>query len=294
MLSERGDAVTPPASQLLARPPLPGRPGSPALYAYLLDLDDELAQDLEVRMRFSARQHATVRLLDAEAGGCDLSGWFRAVGSGPGLLITEGLVAAETCVAGRTVAELLGRTDLLQPPGGNEDEMIGVCPAWRALRPTRLALLDEEFLERVGSWPQIPRALVRRSERRALDLGVLRAISCQPKLEVRLVLLLWHLAARWGRVETAGIRLSLPLTHRLLGQLVAAERPSISHALGRLSHAGIVTGSAGDWHLHGSVDAHLEALIDRASPLDQRQPQNLGRYASAPDATSSERQIARP
>src|SRR5207245_9485797 len=91
--------------------------------------------------------------------------------------------------------------------------------------------------------------------------------GCQPKLEVRLVLLLWHLAARWGRVEPAGLRLSLPLTHRMLGQLVAAERPSISHALARLSHAGIVTGTAGDWHLHGDLDAHVEALIERTTHL---------------------------
>jgi hypothetical protein len=110
--------------------------------------------------------------------------------------------------------------------------------------------------------------LFRRAERRVADVGTLRAISCQPKLEIRLVLLLWHLAARWGRVEPTGIRLSLPLTHRLLGQLVAAERPSISHALSRLSHAGLVTGSAGDWHLHGTVQEHLEALIDRTARIE--------------------------
>ena len=75
---------------------------------------------------------------------------------------------------------------------------------------------------------------------------MLRAITSQPRLEVRLVLLLWHLAARWGRVEPSGVRLSLPLTHRLLGQLVAAERPSISHALKRLAQAGLVTGATDD------------------------------------------------
>jgi hypothetical protein len=49
---------------------------------------------------------------------------------------------------------------------------------------------------------------------------------------------------------------------------VAAERPSISHALRRLSEAGIVTGTPGDWHLHGSVDEHLESLIERTARLD--------------------------
>jgi CRP/FNR family transcriptional regulator, cyclic AMP receptor protein len=220
-----------------------------------------------VRMRFSARQHATVRLLDADTGACELATWFEAVDGGPGLLIVDGLMAVETSVAGRTVTELVGRTDLLQRPEENDDDMIGGCSTWRALGPTRLAMLDADFLDRVRSWPPITHALYRRAERRATDLGRLRAISCQPKLEVRLVLLLWHLAARWGRVEPAGIRLSLPLTHRLLGQLVAAERPSISHALARLSHAGIVTGTAGDWHLHGSADAHLEALTERTARL---------------------------
>ena len=37
--------------------------------------------------------------------------------------------------------------------------------------------------------------------------------------------MLWHLAARWGKVELGGIRLSLPLTHRLLGQLVGRRAP---------------------------------------------------------------------
>ena len=67
------------------------------------------------------------------------------------------------------------------------------------------------------------------------------------------MLLLWHLAARWGRVEPGGIRLSLPLTHRLLGQLVGAERPSVSHALARLSAPGSSPARADDWHLHGTA-----------------------------------------
>ncbi len=119
-------------------------------------------------------------------------------------------------------------------------------------------------------WPQIGEALLRRAGKRIADADALRAIACQPRLEVRLALLLWHLAARWGRVEPTGIRLTLPLTHRLLGQLVAAERPSVSHALARLSHGGLVTGSAGDLHLHGSLEDHLDALSHRPSSLAER------------------------
>jgi hypothetical protein len=239
-----------------------GRHVAPALYGFLLDLDDELATGLEVQMRFSAHQQATARVLEADVGEWDLSPWFHAAGPGPGLLIIEGLLASETRVAGRTVTALLGRTDLLQPPEDNGDDMIGGRLAWRALAPTKLALLDGGFLDRVQRWPQISSTLYRRAGHRAADVGLLRAISSQPKLEVRLILMLWHLAARWGRVEPTGIRISLPLTHRLLGQLVAAERPSISHALARLATAGVVTGTAGDWHLHGSVEDHLHTLME--------------------------------
>ena len=63
-----------------------------------------------------------------------------------------------------------------------------------------------------------------------------------------------------------------PLPSRVqeaLGQLVGAERPSISHALGRLAHAGLITGTAGDWHLHGTVADHLESLLERTARIGE-------------------------
>ncbi len=280
-MRDEGDTLRPKGQPWPAPRPAARRPGSPPLFAYLLDLDTDLAEELELRMRLSARQHATARILHADTGECDLSSWFTAVGDGPGVMIIDGLLALDTCVAGRTICELLGPGDLLQPPAELEDDMVDRESSWHALTPTRLVLLDGAFVERVHSWPQLLRTLFRRSERRVADAGTLRAIACQPKLEVRLVLLLWHLAARWGRVEPTGIRLTLPLTHRLLGQLVAAERPSISHALSRLSHAGLVSGSAGDWHLHGTVEAHLEALMDRTARLERPGETPAAEQASA-------------
>jgi CRP-like cAMP-binding protein len=245
------------------------KPLSPSLYTYLLDADDDLAQEFDVRMRLAVRQVATARVLDADVGACDLSHWLDAVDCGPGLLVLDGLVAIDVRVGNRTATELVGTGDLLQPACPLDENLLERSDAFRALSPTRFALLDREFAERVRPWPQITGALLRRAGRRIADLDVLRAITSQPRLEVRLVLLLWHLAARWGRVEPAGIRVSLPLTHRMLGQLIGAERPSISHALGRLAHAGMVTGTAGDWHLHGTVEHHLEALIERTAKLPE-------------------------
>ncbi len=238
-----------------------------SLHAFLLDADDDLAGELDARTRIVARQLVTAEVLDAEVGECDPAPWFEATRRGPGLLILDGLVALETQVGDRTATELLGAGDLLQPPGDRADDLLERMDRWRVLWSTRFALLDAEFADRVRPCPQIVQALLHRAGKRIADVDALRAITCQPRLEVRLVLLLWHLAARWGRVEPAGIRLSLPLTHRLLGQLVAAERPSISHALARLARSGLVTGAAGDLHLRGSIEHHLEALVERTSTL---------------------------
>lgn len=261
------------------RPYLAGlQPASTALHAFLLDADDDLAQELDAHTRIAARQLATARVLDAGVGECELTAWFDAVRHGPGLLILDGLVAFETQVGDRTATELVGAGDLLQPPGERTDDLLQRRDGWRVLCPTRFALLDADFAERIRRCPQIVQALLCRAGRRIADIDVLRAITSQPRLEVRLVLLFWHLAARWGKVEPAGLRVSLPLTHRLLGQLVGAERPSVSHALGRLADAGLVTGPAVDLHLHGSLAQHLEALIERTNGTGE-QPRTAHRPA---------------
>jgi CRP/FNR family cyclic AMP-dependent transcriptional regulator len=259
----------------------PQLPESSALYTYLLDADDDLAAEFDVRMLVAARQLATAKVLEVEVGGCDLAEWFAAVADGPGLIILDGLMAIDARVGSRTATELVGAGDLLQPMRQQLDDLLERTDTWHALAPTRLALLDAEFAERMRPWPQIMQALLRRAGERTANVDALRAITCQPRLELRLALLFWHLASRWGRVEPAGIHLSLPLTHRLLGQLVGAERPSVSHALGRLARCGLVVGAAGDWHLRGCLEDHLEYLLERASTLPTANGQSpLGRLAS--------------
>jgi hypothetical protein len=239
----------------VGRPPVKS-----AIRRYLLDADDDLATEFDLRTRLAVRPGITVKVLLAEVGECDLGPTLDGLRRGYGLLVLDGLITFDMRVGDRTASELVGAGDLLVPSHDRAEAMLERRDTWRMLVPSQLALLDAEFALRVRPWPQIAEALLRRASRRTADVDEMRAIACHPRLEVRLDLIFWHLAARWGRVEPAGIKLTLPLTHRLLGQLVAAERPSISHALGRLSTAGLVTGSAGDWHLHGTVASHLASL----------------------------------
>jgi CRP/FNR family transcriptional regulator, cyclic AMP receptor protein len=235
--------------------------GRPSSYHYLLDLDVDLAEELDIRLRLAARPAVTAVTFEAEVGQLKLSDWLALSAPGPGLLVLDGVLAVNVQVGDRIAAELVGAGDLIQPWHCEDAEL--VCEiGWRALRATRLALLDAAFAQRVQPWPQITLALLHRAGRRTRRLNVQRAIAAQPRLEVRLALLLWHLAARWGKVEPGGVRLSLPLTHQLLGWLVGAERPSVTHALARLAHSGLVSGHGDEWHLHGGVQDHLASMIE--------------------------------
>jgi CRP/FNR family transcriptional regulator, cyclic AMP receptor protein len=234
-----------------------------ASYCYLLDADADLAEEFDVRMRMVVRQVATVVAFEISVGNCDPARWSVPGDAAPGLLLLDGTVAVDVHVGDRTATELMGPGDLVQPWDQGTDELLERVAEWHVLVPGRVAILDAGFAERIRPWPQILLALLRRAGKRASDLDVQRAIASQPRLEVRLALLLWHLGARWGKVEPGGIRISLPLTHRLLGQLIGAERPSVSHALGRLAEAGLVTGRADEWHLHGTVEHHLACLAER-------------------------------
>jgi hypothetical protein len=228
---------------------------------YLLDIDVELAEELDVPMRLAARPSVTAITFETDPGMVALGRWLEAAARGPGLLIIDGLIAANVQVGDRIATDLLGQGDLIQSWNYDDAELVCVLD-WRALVATRFAVLDQGFIQRIQPWPQITLALLRRAGKRARRLNVLRAISAQPRLEIRLVLLMWHLAARWGKVEPGGVRVPLPLTHQLMGHLVSAERPSVSHALSRLAKSGVITGHGDEWHLHGSVEDHLETMIE--------------------------------
>lgn len=260
------------------RSPLPERSSTAGSGStqYLLDHDVDLAEALDVRMQRLARPAATAVVFEADAGEVGLTERLAAASPGPGVLVLKGVLSVNVQVGDRTASELLGPGDLVEPGQDEADDLVAYATEWRGLVPTRFAILDGGFAQRVRPWPQIMQALLRRVERRTRNLNVQRAITSQPRLEVRLALLLWHLAARWGRVEPGGIRLPLPLTHQLLGRLVGAERPSVSHALARLSRAGLVTGHGAEWHLHGPLEDQMRTMLhpspERMAPLLARLP----------------------
>jgi hypothetical protein len=87
---------------------------------------------------------------------------------------------------------------------------------------------------------------------RAQRLAVTQAISQLNRVDRRLLALFWHLAERWGRVSRDGIVVPLALSHRLIGELVGARRPTVSTALAELAREGqLARRQDGTWLLTG-------------------------------------------
>jgi CRP/FNR family cyclic AMP-dependent transcriptional regulator len=132
--------------------------------------------------------------------------------------------------------------------------------------PSRVAILDTRVAMAAGRWPPIARGLGARHVRRARTLSFQRAIAQLPRVEDRVLVLLWTLAERWGRVGPQGVRLPLGLPHRTLATLVGARRPSVTTAVTGLTRAGLVERVEDGWLLHGDPS---EILSHRLEGVDR-------------------------
>lgn len=179
--------------------------------------------------------------------------------AGIGFLVLDGLLVRRVGLARRFGAELLGEGDLLRPW---QREDVGTSlprrGAWRALEPCRLAVLDSTFALRAGRYPEVMSALFARVLRRSRILAVNIAIVHHPRVDVRLHMLFWELADRWGTVHRDGVRVPLRLTHAVLADLIAAQRQTVSKALGELAAHRLVTWTGDAWLLGGSPPAELD------------------------------------
>jgi CRP/FNR family cyclic AMP-dependent transcriptional regulator len=171
---------------------------------------------------------------------------------GFGLLVLRGLLSRRVGRRGRFGAELLGPGDLLRP--WDDPEAQAAMPFtsdWQVIRPVRLALLDRHFALRAVPYPEIPEQLIRRVLLRSRRLAMTMAIVHEPKIDMRVHMLLWTLAERWGTVRPDGVALVLPLTHALLADMVAASRPAVTAAISTLSRRGRLRRNRDLWLLRG-------------------------------------------
>lgn len=235
----------------------------------LLDLDPDLGTLLPADRREAAREAIEVELLRVGAGPWNVE---RLAGASPdhmGLLLISGVVSREVVVADTVSTELLGPGDVVRPWAvDTTTPMLQSSVRWSALAESRMALLDRRVASTLGQFPEVTAVIVDRLNDRAHRLATTQAISQVNRVDRRLLALFWHLAERWGRVTSEGVVIGLTLSHRMLGQLVGARRPTVSVAIGDLARRDeLVRRPDGTWLLKGKPSDLPATEAERIVPI---------------------------
>ena len=233
----------------------------------LVEADPDLIADLDSGQAAAARLRAMARTRLLRPGDRDPWSWIDHPNGHLGLLVLDGLLSRNVTLLGRTTMELIGGGDVLRPWDDAEAQpSVPRSVGWTVHVPTRVALLDAHLARRVAAWPGIVTALMKRSIRQAQWLEHHLAILENPRVDVRLLLLFWQLADRWGTVGPDGVTVPLRLTHNTLGRLVRAQRPSVTASLHEMSRRGVVDRRRdGTWLLRGEPSRQLQVLLEPRS-----------------------------
>jgi CRP/FNR family cyclic AMP-dependent transcriptional regulator len=224
----------------------------------VLDEDPELAEAIPGAQRENATRECLAHCISIPAGRWLAESQSDLAGEAIGLLVLSGLLIRRVGVDGRFGAELLGAGDLLRPWQGEEDPpTLPLTTGWRIIEPARMAILDEPFAHRATRYPMLTGRLVGRAMQRSHNLAVNMAIVNQTRVDIRLQMLFWHLARRWGRVRADGVFLPLPLTHTVLADLTASRRPTVTTALSELAREELLQQTDEGWLLFGKPPGEL-------------------------------------
>jgi CRP/FNR family cyclic AMP-dependent transcriptional regulator len=245
----------------------------------LLEVDPDLGALLSDARRIEAERELIVRTHRLAVGPWDVSRLSGASADHVGLLILDGVLARELVVADHVSAELLGPGDLVRPwRSGARSGLLPVDALWSVLSTLNVAVLDRRFAVEAARYPEITAALFDRLSERSVRLATTQAISQLTRVDRRLKALFWHLAERWGRVTGEGVVVPLALTHRILGQIVGARRPTVSTALSELADRSELTRRPdGSWLLQG--DPPDAASLARRPSAAELRGQDLVRPA---------------
>jgi CRP/FNR family cyclic AMP-dependent transcriptional regulator len=202
----------------------------------LLDADGAFAAGIPPADLALARRVLVLPRLDVDPGP-----WTPPVtdNHGGGLaLLVDGLVGRHVGLGGRVATQLLGPGDVFDPWTRPGDELLPHAVRWSAFAPTTIVVLDGRFATAAQRWPALSRTAQARLAALGDRLAIQQAICQLPRVEQRVLPLLWHLAERFGRVASDGVVLDMKLTHRLIGELVGAQRPTVSLAVASLLEEG--------------------------------------------------------
>lgn len=179
------------------------------------------------------------------------------------VLVLEGELTCDVVVRGRSLTELVLPGDVLSPWDPDPDA-IDAERILRARTSGYVAVLDRRFLLACARWPSLMVTLQRRMAEQRHRLAAHGAICQLPRVDQRLLAMMWHLAARTGRVTAHGTVVPLKLTHEQLGTLVGARRSTVSLGLKDLEIANVLRRlDDGAWLLSSREPPEVPASSER-------------------------------
>jgi CRP/FNR family transcriptional regulator, cyclic AMP receptor protein len=234
----------------------------------LLDHDPDLAEELSEEELSAARRATVAGLEHRPVGPWSPDDALSQCMCG---LVISGLVVRELSVAGAVSADVLGPGDVVLAPAESEVSILPASTAWVVVEPLAIAWLGEGFEQAARRWPALNRALLRRMNAVATRAAVLQNLAQHTRIEDRVLLLLWHLAERFGRVGPTGVVLPLRLTHRVIARLIGARRPSVTTAIVALERDGRLQRRAdGAFVLYSEPEARLLEAVGPVAPWGRR------------------------
>jgi hypothetical protein len=120
---------------------------------------------------------------------------------------------------------------------------------YRVTSLTRLAVLEDHMLLAIRRFPRLSVGLHMRMADQHERLAAQLVICQLPRVEDRVLAMMWLLAESWGVVTAHGTRLPLALTHDALGGLIGARRPTVTLALRELTERGAIVRQSDGWLL---------------------------------------------
>jgi CRP-like cAMP-binding protein len=163
-------------------------------------------------------------------------------------VLTSGMVNRHVNLDDQVALRVLGPGDII-PAAETPSSRLIAASQWLATGNVRLAVLGDQFMRAAARWPELQRNLIARFADQNEQLATQLALCQLPRVEDRLLGMLWLLAESWGKVTPAGTLLPLHFTHEALGAMVGARRPTVTLALGELAERGALIQREGGWLL---------------------------------------------
>jgi CRP/FNR family cyclic AMP-dependent transcriptional regulator len=207
----------------------------PELRGYLSAEESQLVSRVAIPVQTVSARALDVDQLLASAGA------FAAV-------ILDGLLLHRMSIGDQPGLRLLGRGDMLSRSGGLRTALLGES-RYRASGQLRLAMLDDRVLLTARRFPRLFAGLQIRLADQHQRLAAQLVICQLPRVEDRLLAMMWLLAETWGRVTAGGTVLPMALTHDTLGELIGARRPTVTLALKELAERGSLFRQDREWLL---------------------------------------------